>query len=161
TPPGNRAPQNLIPDPDAPVVGVSWFEANNFCARLSEKLHRRVRLPTEAEWEFAARAGSITRFYTGDSELDLDLVGWYDKNSGGKLHPVGQKRPNYFGLYDMHGNAAEWCSDWYCMDYYGLEDRTDPKGVRYGFRRIARGGSCLSGLPGVTLSCRDMAAPDS
>lgn len=88
-----------------PVVGVSWDEARDF-AQWSG-----LSLPSEAQWEFACRAGTPTRFYTGDTDEDLARAGWYEANSGGRLHPVGEKEPNAYGLYDMHGNVWEWTID--------------------------------------------------
>ncbi len=101
-----------------PVENVSWHDADNFCRRLTEleralgriSANQKYRLPTLEEWEYACRAGTTTRFYTGDSEADLSRAGWYDGNSWEKTHPVGQKEPNAFGLYDMHGNVWEWTS---------------------------------------------------
>ncbi len=100
-----------------PVENVSWADSVEFCQKLTMWGHaygrisanQEYRLPTPSEWEYACRAGTTTRFYTGDSEADLSRAGWYDENSGG-THPVGQKEPNAFGLYDMHGNVWEWTS---------------------------------------------------
>jgi formylglycine-generating enzyme required for sulfatase activity len=94
---------------------------------------------TEAEWEFACRAGTSTKFYTGDSNADLANAGWYDGNSGKRTHPVGGKVANAFGLFDMHGNVWEWCQDWSAP--YAAEPQTDPFGPESGDRRVARGGS--------------------
>ncbi len=96
--------------PDYPMYFVSWDEATEFCRKLSERTKRTVRLPTEAEWEYACRAGT-TSSYGGMGKLDE--IGWYIGNSDKKVHPVARKQPNAWGLYDMHGNANEWCSDWY------------------------------------------------
>lgn len=101
-----------------PVECVSWGEAVEFCEKLTEQeraagrisKEQKYRLPTEEEWEHACCAGTTTDYYTGDSEADLARAGWYCGNSGGRTHPVGQKEPNAFGLYDMHGNVQEWTS---------------------------------------------------
>jgi formylglycine-generating enzyme required for sulfatase activity len=114
-----------------------------------------LSLPSEAQWEYACRAGATTRYYTGDTENDLDRAGWYDQNSGGTLHPVGAKEPNAFGLYDMHGNVFEWCGDWYESDYYAQSPKENPAGPESGSYRVLRGGSWgqrRQGLPvGVPL----------
>jgi formylglycine-generating enzyme required for sulfatase activity len=118
-----------------PVETVSWAAAQGFIERLNARDDGYVyRLPTEAEWEYACRAGS-----TGDYAGQLDEMGWYDGNAGGKTHPVGQKKPNAWGLYDLHGNVWEWCQDW--LDKYPSAAVTDPIGLNTGSGRVFRGGS--------------------
>ena len=126
-----------------PVGTVSWDDATAFCKKLSEQLRApavEARLPTEAEWEYACRAGTRTRFYSGDADSDLDAVAWYGSNSGGKTPPVGGKKANAFGLYDMHGNVWQWCRDAYREDYDKL-NATDPINDAQGAARVLRGGS--------------------
>ena len=132
--------------PDNPASHVSWDDATAFCNGLSKKTGRTVRLPTEAEWEYACRAGTTTRFYYGD-DPDYGKLGdyaWYDGNvddiGESYAHPVGAKKPNAWGLYDMHGNVFEWCADWYA-DSYTNADTRDPKGPSSGEARVLRGGS--------------------
>ncbi|MCY3017923.1 MAG: formylglycine-generating enzyme family protein [Planctomycetota bacterium] len=122
-----------------PVEQVSWNDAAEFCRKVSEKAGLVVRLPTDAEREYACRAGTTTTYYTGDTEADLGRAAWYSANSGGKTHPVGQKEPNAFGLYDMHGNVWEWCQDWY--EGYKPGAVVDPQGPPEGQLRVLRGGS--------------------
>ena len=112
------------------MVDVSWDDASAFCKWLSKKTGKTVVLPTEAQWEYACRAGSKTRFSFGDKDSDLGDYAWYSDNSGGMTHPVGQKKPNAWGLYDMHGNAWQWCSDSYGP--YAAADKTDPTGPKDG-----------------------------
>ncbi|MCP4674236.1 MAG: SUMF1/EgtB/PvdO family nonheme iron enzyme [Deltaproteobacteria bacterium] len=121
--------------PRQPVVGVSWDEARAYCKWAG------LRLPTEAEWEYACRAGTTTRFWSGDTEEDLARVGWYGENSGNKLHPVGEKEPSAFGLYDIHGNIFEWCADGWGSH---LPRRMlDPFSKFHGIERVIRGGSFI------------------
>lgn len=138
---------------DKPVNLVDWDDAQAFCKRLGEQLKQTVRLPTEAEWEFSCRGGTKTEYYSGDADADLDRVGWYAGNSKGTLHPVGQKEPNAFGLYDMHGNIGQWCVDRYADDTYSKSVVEDPQGPEHGTLHAMRGGSwgtpawmCRSGV---------------
>lgn len=127
-----------------PVEEVSWEEAVEFCSRLSalpeeKEAGRLYRLPTEAEWECACRAGTTTSYPFGNDMTDLKNHAWFLLNSGGETHPVGQKHPNRWGLYDMLGNTWEWCDDWY--GEYPREFVVDPKGPACGDRRVRRGGA--------------------
>jgi formylglycine-generating enzyme required for sulfatase activity len=137
-----------------PVEQVSWEDAVEFCRKLSalpaERSAGRVyRLPTEAEWEYACRAGSRTKWSFGDSGSSLGDYAWYTSNSGGKTQPVGTKKPNAWGLYDMHGNVWEWCSDWWKRDYTTTAV-SDPTGPAAGSIRVYRGG----GWDGPAWICR-------
>ncbi len=123
-----------------PVDRVSWEKAVEFCRRLSKKEGKKYRLPTEAEWEYACRAGTTTRWHFGDSESLLKNYAWYVGNSREQTHPVGQKKPNAWGLYDMHGNAMEWCADWCDDNYYARSPLRDPKGADSAEHRAIRGG---------------------
>lgn len=111
-----RANPSRFKGDDLPVENVSWDDVIEFCKKLSQKEAKKYRLPTEAEWEYACRAGTEMRFSTGDDEEELKKAGWFNGNSDKKTHPVGQKAPNAWGLYDMHGNVMEWCRDVY-KDY--------------------------------------------
>jgi formylglycine-generating enzyme required for sulfatase activity len=127
---------------DRPVVSVSWDDAKEYAAWLSRITGKDYRLLTEAEWEYAARAGSSARFAFGDSEEQLDQYAWYDKNSGAKTQPVAKKNANAFGLHDMHGNAYEWVEDPWHDDYVGAPaDGSAWLKNGDGTRRVLRGGS--------------------
>jgi len=147
-----------------PVECVFWFDAVAFCNELSRKEGLKpfftingqsvevpdwngpgYRLTTEAEWEYACRAGTTTRFSFGDDENLLGEHAWYNQNSGSKTHPVGKKKPNPFGLFDMYGNVWEWCWDWFDAGYYNITSaHIDPKGPKTGEARVVRGGSWLN-----------------
>ena len=125
--------------PDHPMYHVSWLEAQAFCKKLSEKEGIEYRLPTEAEWEYACRAGSLTEYFWGDG-ID-DRFFWYEENSGKVTQPVGTRMPNLWGLYDMSGNVWEWCEDRYSTPY-PQEHQFDPLGPPVGDLRVFRGGYC-------------------
>jgi formylglycine-generating enzyme required for sulfatase activity len=130
-----------FPGDDRPVESVSWDDCQAFCARLRELTGKPIRLPTEAEWEYACRAGTTTEYYSGNSEEALQKVAWYAANSDQQTHHVGQKAPNAFGLFDLHGNVWEWCADWAGGKYYGKSEENDPVGPKSGSGRVLRGGS--------------------
>jgi len=126
-----------------PVQNISWNEANEFCMKLSQRTGLSVRLPTEAQWEYACRAGTTTKFFWGDSLNNLNDYSWSrDRFDVTPCQPaVGLKRPNGFGLYDMCGNVWQWCSDWFASDYYLSSPTTDPLGLSSGRFHVVRGGS--------------------
>lgn len=126
---------------DLPVESVSWNDVQSFIQKLNQQEKgNKYRLPTEAEWEYACRAGSNTRFSFGDDAAVLGQYAWYNKNSGKSPHPVGQKKPNAWGLYDMHGNVAEWCQSWWGQ--YPSGPVTDPTEYSSSStKRVIRGGS--------------------
>ncbi|MFH1419300.1 MAG: SUMF1/EgtB/PvdO family nonheme iron enzyme [Planctomycetota bacterium] len=128
---------------DYPMYYVSWEDAKGFCETLSQKVDWDIRLPTEAEWEYACRAGTQTRYSFGDDASLFDEYVWHEDNSNGRTHPVGRKKPNPWGLHDMHGNVQEWCADWADSDYYGQSPRADPPGPASAriLVRVLRGGS--------------------
>jgi len=129
-----------------------------FYRKLSQREGVNYRLPTEAEWEYACRAGAKTIFYWGN---DFDgSYAWYYENSGIQTQPVGEKRPNALGLYDMSGNVWEWCQDWYGEYYYGSSPLRDPQGPSSGAYRVVRGGSWLNPPEGLRSSRRSYCYPD-
>jgi formylglycine-generating enzyme len=164
-----------------PVEQVRWSDAVTFCNKRSEieRLEpcydlttwkcnfdaNGYRLPTEAEWEYACRAGTTTAYFFGDTSAKLKEYAWFDKNAGGRPRPVGQKQPNPWGLYDICGNVWEWCNDFYKVDYYQEASREDPRGPDKGETKVVRGGawrfgdeSCRSGYrynenPGYSDVC--------
>ncbi|MDR0971006.1 MAG: formylglycine-generating enzyme family protein [Bacteroidales bacterium] len=122
-----------------PVENVSWNDAQEFCKRLSDSTGKQYRLPTEAEWEYAARGGNKSKGYKYSGSNNIDEVAWYYSNNGNKTYLVGQKLPNELGIYDMSGNVWEWCSDNY--GHYTTEAQTNPIGSYTGSNRVNRGGS--------------------
>jgi formylglycine-generating enzyme required for sulfatase activity len=164
---GNN-PSTFVGDMN-PVETVSWFNATNYCGKLtqSERAAGRIstnsvyRLPTEAEWEYVCRAWTSTRFSYGDDPgyTNLTLYAWFNANSGATTHPVGQKLPNPWGLYDMHGNVAEWCQDWYAPYPGGIA--IDPQGPATGSTRIGRGGPWFRTASNCRSAWRNAASPDT
>ena len=142
---------------DRPVETVSWNDAMEFCAELSRMTGRRFTLPTEAEWEYAARGGkkSTNAKYSGSSSVAN--VAWYEGNSGSQTHPVGRLRANELGIYDMSGNVWEWCLDWY--GNYSSASQTDPMGPSSGSYRVNRGGGWSSFAKFCRVSSRDSRTP--
>ncbi len=158
-----------------PVMNITWNDAVEFCNRLSKlygldtayivknnKIELSAastgfRLPTEAEWEYACRAGTKSDF-PGSGKIDE--MGWYNANSAYNPHPVGTKKANNWGLFDMNGNVWEWCWDWYGSDYYSVSPTTDPQGPATGKRHVLRGGSCSDGATFARSSNRTFPAKD-
>lgn len=125
-----------------PVERVSYEDVETFITKLNEKTGKTFRLPTEAEWEYAARGGKKSKGYKYSGSNNIDDVAWYYDNSNNKTHPVKTKRPNELGIYDMSGNVWEWCSDWY--GGYSSNAQTNPQGPSSGSSRVIRGGSWYS-----------------
>ncbi len=154
-----NAPSHFMGDPNLPVENVSWDDVQEFIHRLNEREnHTEYRLPTEAEWEYAARAGSTMAYSFGDDSVRLGEYAWYAENSGGRSHVVGQLEPNAWGLYDMHGNIWEWVQDWYAE--YLSEMLTDPYGPASGSFRVFRGGSWNNRARYCRSSFREGDVPD-
>lgn len=134
-------PSNFTGNDERPVEFVSWNACQTFINKLNDLTGKQFRLPTEAEWEYAARGGNQSKNYTYSGSNNIDDVAWYSENSGGQTHPVKQKQPNELGIYDMSGNVLEWTSDWYSEDYSSPRNSSD---------RVFRGGSWI----GNSYSCR-------
>lgn len=125
---------------DCPATGAGWDDVQTFIKKLNTLSGKNYRLPTEAEWEYAARGGTKSKKFEYAGSNDINAVAWTSANSGSNTHPVGQKEANELGLYDMSGNVFEWCSDWYAENYYGKSPGNDPKGPATGPHRVIRGG---------------------
>ena len=141
-----------------PVEMVSWNDCQEFISKLNSLTGRKFRLPTEAEWEYAARGGKKSRGYQYSGNSNITDVAWYDGNSGSKTHPVGTKQANELGIYDMSGNVYEWCSDWYGS--YSSSSQTNPTGADSGSFRVFRGGGWGIYARGCRLSYRYIFTPD-
>ena len=146
-------------DPLRPVEGVSWDDCQVFITRLNELTGQNFRLPTEAEWEFAARGGNKTQGYRYAGSNTADDVAWYEDNSELLTHRVGTKAPNELGLYDMSGNVCEWCQDWY--GDYSAEPQVNPTGPDSGTYRVVRGGEASWKEVLLRSSSRSNCEPES
>ena len=141
------------------LKNVSWNDIQEFITKLNAQTGKKFRLPTEAEWEYAARGGNQSKGYKYSGSNSISDVAWYDDNSGDKTHPVGQKTPNELGIYDMSGNVWEWCQDWY--GDYSSSSQTNPTGPSSGSYRVLRGGSWNNGARNCRVSNRGSYNPDS
>jgi formylglycine-generating enzyme required for sulfatase activity len=161
--------------PERPVERVNWVQAVQYCNLRSQREGLQpcydlttfqcdfsadgYRLPTEAEWEYACRAGTTTAWSSGDSATDLEKHAWLKPSAANTTHPVRQKAPNAWGLYDMHGNVAEWCHDFYAEGYGGGEAVSDPRGPAEGEERVVRGGNFALSAQACRCSARASMAP--
>jgi formylglycine-generating enzyme required for sulfatase activity len=145
--------------PTKPVEQVNWNDAVAFCDELSKREGEKYRLPTEAQWEYACRAGTTTAYSFGDDVRQLPQHAWYSGSSNGSTHPVGKKLPNPWGLFDMHGNVWEWCEDWYGT-YETKQMLINPSGPASGSRRVLRGGPFVAPPKDVRAASRNLNPPD-
>jgi len=152
---------------DCPIENISWNDVQEFIKKLNQKTGKTYRLPTEAEWEYAARGGSkpdVKRSRNSDFKYsgsnNIQKVAWFIDNSGRKTQPIGQKKPNELGIYDMTGNVDEWCSDWYGSDYYKNSPAINPKGPASGDERVVRGGAWNCNLNYCRVASRDGINPN-
>jgi formylglycine-generating enzyme required for sulfatase activity len=151
---------------DLPVENISWNVIQEFLNKLYQQTGEKYRLPTEAEWEYAARSGgastgSATEYKYAGTNSNFGDYAWYDENSNDKTHPVAQRKPNGLGLYDMSGNVQEWCSDIYDKSYYKNSPAKDPKGAKSGSSCVLRGGSWFMNVAFCRLSNRNFNFPQS
>lgn len=156
----NNNPSKYIDDL-RPVEQVSWNDVQVFIQNLNDREGtHQYRLPSEAEWEYSARAGSEGPYTFGSDTNILSQYAWYRNNSNGKTHPVGQLEPNAWGLYDMHGNVHEWCQDWFDRNYYSQSSSNDPFGPQTGLAKALRGGDWGSEDWYCRCASRSLSSPD-
>ena len=148
---GNN-PSSFTGDLQRPVESVSWNDCQEFITKLNQMTGKNFRLPTEAEWEYAARGGNKSQGYKYAGSNIISDVAWYDSNANSTTHPVATKAPNELGLYDMSGNVFEWCQDWF--DTYPSEAQTNPTGASSGSNRVVRGGSYYNNARGCRVAYR-------
>ena len=158
---GGKNPSKVIGD-SLPVTRVSWYDSRDFIAKLNKMTGKKYRLPTEAEWEYAARGGRFSQGYKFSGSDNIDEVAWYRKNSDRKPHAVGTRLPNELGIYDMSGNVYEWCydgSEFYELSFSG--NYVNPKGNEFSQCRIYRGGCMTSFWDVCRISARNRAIPNA
>jgi formylglycine-generating enzyme required for sulfatase activity len=159
---GSESNPSLIAGRNYPVESVTWSDAQLFILNLNHKeATQRYRLPTEAEWDRSARAGTETLYFFGDVGDELGQFAWHRGDAGGTSRPVGEKAPNPWGLFDIYGNVAEWTEDYYADDYYAHGQATAPQGPGSGLRRVFRGGSWRDGFRRRRSAARRGALEDS
>jgi formylglycine-generating enzyme required for sulfatase activity len=146
---------------NCPADSISWEDTQTFITAINNLGEGTYRLPTEAEWEYAARAGTTTAMWFGNSESLAGASAWYGSNSSNTTNPVAQKTPNAWGLYDIHGNVWEWVLDWYDADYYSSSPSSDPMGATSGSERISRGGGWSVSVYGLRVAYRNPNASNS
>jgi formylglycine-generating enzyme len=161
-----KATGKKMPDPPTwdwidnhPIVNITWQDAMDYCNWLSGQKGEKYRLPTEAEWEYAARGGQLSKGTKYSGGAALDVLGWFSTNSYARTQPVAQKQPNELGIYDMSGNAWEWCQDWYSEYYYAKSPKDNPTGPQNGARHVMRGGSWFSAADNCKVTHRITFAP--
>jgi len=137
---------------NCPVENVSWDEVREYIDKLNRRINKKYRLPTDAEWEYAARGGKKNYGYAYSGGDTIEAVGWNGENSGDTSHPVKQKKANSLGLYDMTGNVEEWCQD--CFTFYSSEPQTNPHGQDHRGRRVSRGGNFYTSSEFSRVACR-------
>lgn len=143
-----------------PIINVTYNDAVSYCNWLGEKFGGDWRLPTEAEWEYAARGGNKSKGYTYAGSNDLESVAWFEDNAGGQTNNVSRKKPNELGIYDMSGNVWEWCKDWYAENYYSNNSNNNPRGPASGSKRVLRGGSYYFKAKYCNVASRNRDTPD-
>jgi len=157
---GGKNPSKVVGD-SLPVTGISWYDVQTFIGKLNQLTGKKYRLPTEAEWEYAARGGNLSHNYKFSGSNTLEDVAWCKKNSGNKPHAVGTKQPNELGIYDMSGNVYEWCNDgfdFYEPNYYETVD--NPKGYNLSETKVYRGGGMTSYWDVCRVSARGQSIPN-
>ncbi len=145
---------------DNPVTNVNWHECQEFIKKLNTLTGKKYRLPTEAEWEYAARGGKLSKGYKYAGSNDINEVAWCHENSNGKIHPVKEKKPNELGIYDMSGNVWEWCNDWYADYRLNEAYSKNPQGPDGGKHKVIRGGSWYDYAEGCLVADRSSWLPD-
>jgi len=149
-----------------PMYYINYKDCEEFCEKLNQLLSRQLpegykfALPTEAQWEYAARGGRKSKSYTYSGDDNIKKVAWYEENCKDQTREVGMKKKNELGIYDMSGNLWEWCSDYFDGEYYSYSPSTDPTGPKYGYHRALRGGSWRSIAQGCRVSCRYKNSPN-
>lgn len=153
--------ESLYEGPNNPVTNVSWNDCQKFIKKLNKLTGKKFRLPTEAEWEYAARGGKKSRGYRYSGSNKIGDVAWYKDNHSQMSHEVGGREPNELGIYDMSGHLWEWCNDWYDRDYYEVSPSYNPQGPSRGSDKVNRGGCMQSDPQKCAVSYRSLDEPDT